>query len=73
MDIKEQIKKAVEDISRDKALQEQFRKDPVKAIEKVLGVDLPDGVIDQVVQGVKGKLAADQASDAVGKIKDLFH
>lgn len=73
MDIKEQIKKAVEDISKDKALQEQFRKDPVKAIEKVLGVDLPDGVIDQVVQGVKGKLAADQASDAVGKIKDLFH
>lgn len=29
--------------------------------------------IDQVVQGVKAKLTMDQASDAVGKLKDLFH
>lgn len=73
MDVKEQIKKAVESISRDKSLQEQFLKDPVKALEKVLGVDLPDDVIDQVVQGVKAKLTMDQVSDTVGKIKDLFH
>ena len=73
MDVKEQIKKAVEKISSDKGLQEQFRKEPVKALEEVLGVDLPDEVIDQVVQGVKAKLTVDKASDAVGKIKDLFH
>ncbi|MCI8997262.1 MAG: hypothetical protein HFI31_15635 [Lachnospiraceae bacterium] len=73
MDVKEQIKKAVESISKDKSLQEQFFKDPVKALEKVLGVDLPDDVIDQVVQGVKAKLTMDQVSDTVGKIKDLFH
>ena len=73
MDVKEQIKKAVESISKDKSLQEQFFKDPVKALEKVLGVDLPDDVIDQVVQGVKAYLTMDQVSDTVGKIKDLFH
>lgn len=72
MDVKEQIKKAVEKISNDKSLQEQFRKEPVKALEKVLGVDLPEGVIDQVVQGVKAKLTVDKASDAVGAIKDFF-
>ena len=42
-------------------------------LSKVLGVDLPDDVIDQVVQGVKAKLTMDQVSDTVGKIKDLFH
>lgn len=72
MDVKEQIKNAVEKISRDKSLQEQFKKEPVKALEKVLGVDLPDEMIDQVVQGVKAKLTADKASDALGKLKDLF-
>lgn len=65
MDIKEQISTAVEKISKDKTLQEQFKKEPVKALEKVLGVDLPDNVVNQVVQGVKAKLAADS-------IKKLF-
>lgn len=72
MDVKEQIKKAVEKISKDKGLQEQFKREPVKALENVLGVDLPDEIIDQVVQGVKAKLTADKASDALGKLKDLF-
>ena len=72
MDVKEQIKKAVEKISKDKGLQEQFKREPVKELENVLGVDLPDEIIDQVVQGVKAKLTADKASDALGKLKDLF-
>ena len=72
MDVKEQIKKAVEKISKDKGLQEQFKREPVKALENVLGEDLPDEIIDQVVQGVKAKLTADKASDALGKLKDLF-
>ena len=72
MDVKEQIKKAVEKISKDKGLQEQFKREPVKALENVLGVDLPDEIIDQVVQGVKAKLTAEKASEALGKLKDLF-
>lgn len=73
MDIKEQIKKAVDSISKDKKLQEQFQKDPVKAIESVLGIDLPDDVIKQVTEGVKAKLTADNVSGAVDAIKGLFH
>lgn len=72
MDVKEQIKKAVERISQDKDLQEQFGKEPVKALESILGVDLPDEVINQVIQGVKAKLTAEKASDALGTLKDLF-
>ena len=72
MDIKEQIKKMVEKITSDKEVQEQFQKEPVKAFESVLGVDLPDEMIEQVIQGVKAKLTADKLSDAASAIKKLF-
>lgn len=72
MDIKEKITEAVEKIAKDKALQEQFKNEPVKALEKVLGVDLPDDIMEQVVQGVKAKLTADKLSDAADVLKKLF-
>ena len=72
MNLKEQITKMVESISKDKNLQEQFKKEPVKALESVLGVDLPEDVIEQVIAGVKAKLTADNVSDAVDTIKVLF-
>lgn len=72
MDVKEQITKAVDKITKDKQLQEQFRTDPVKALEGILGVDLPDDVVEQVVKGVKAKLATDKLSDSVDTLKGLF-
>ncbi|MBQ2937084.1 MAG: hypothetical protein IJD96_12690 [Lachnospiraceae bacterium] len=72
MDIKEKITEAVEKITKDKALQQQFKDEPVKALEKVLGVDLPDDIMEQVVQGVKAKLTADKLSDAADVLKKLF-
>ena len=50
--VKEQIKTVFERITRDKSLQEQFQREPVKALESILGVDLPDEIIHQVIQGV---------------------
>ncbi len=67
MDIKEQVTDAVEKITKDKELQAQFKKDPVKTVENVLGVDIPDGVVDKVVDGVKAKLGADKLSGLLGK------
>jgi hypothetical protein len=72
MDVKEQIKTATEKIMKDKSLQEKFQKDPVKALESVLGVDLPDDVVKQVTAGVKAKLSADKVTGAVDSIKKLF-
>lgn len=72
MDVKEQIKKAVDRIANDKGLQEQFQKEPVKALESVLGVDLPDDVVEQVIQGVKAKLTADKVSNTVGALKGFL-
>ncbi len=72
MDIKEQITKAVEKITKDKNMQEQFKKDPVKTVEQVLDVDLPDDAMEKVVEGVKGKISLDKASGVVDSIKKLF-
>ena len=70
--IKEQITSMVDKITADKDLMALFKSDPVKAIEKVLGVDLPDDVVEKVIDGVKAKMTADKAADALGAIKGLF-
>ena len=72
MDIKEQIESIVEKLQKDKALQAQFKKDPVKAVEKLLGVDLPDDVIEKVVAGVKTKLSLEDVSGIVGNLKKFL-
>lgn len=70
--IKEQIEKIVEKIKKDPDFKEEFMKDPEKAIEKVTGIDIPDGMVDKVVDGVKAKIAGDKLSGAMDSIKKLF-
>ena len=72
MDVKEQINQIVEKISKDDALQERFKTEPIKAVEQILGVDLPDEIIEKVIAGVKAKLSVDQVSGAVDALKKLF-
>ena len=72
MDIKAKIGEITDKIKNDPSLKEEFTKNPESAIEKLLGVDIPDGAIDKVVDGVKAKLTADKLSGAVGALKKLF-
>lgn len=72
MDVKAMITSAVEKITKDEAMQKQFKQDPVKAVEKVLGVDLPDDVLQKVVAGVKGKISVDKLGDLAGGLKNLL-
>lgn len=72
MDIKQKIEELVKKISGDKALQAEFAKEPVKAVEKLLGIDLPDEQINKIVDGVKAKLSLDKAADALGALGGLF-
>ena len=72
MDIKEQIEKIVEKVQKDDVLRAQFKKDTIKAVEKVLGVDLPDDVIEKIVAGVKAKISIDKVSDVADVLKKLF-
>lgn len=71
-ELKEKIESIVEKVQESAALKEQFEKEPVKVIEKVLGVDLPDDIVEKIIDGVKAKLTADKISDFAGKLKNLF-
>ncbi|MBP5733173.1 MAG: hypothetical protein J6W66_05040, partial [Lachnospiraceae bacterium] len=64
--------KVVDKVTKDEKLMDQFKKDPVKAVESVLGVDLPDDVVKKVVDGVKAKVSIDKLGGIAGTIKNLF-
>lgn len=72
MDIKGQINKIVEEISKNPNMKEQFEKEPVKVIEKIIGMDLPDDIVNKVIDGVKAKLTLDGVKDAAGALKGFF-
>jgi len=69
MDIKGKIDELVEKIKGDKELGTKFQKDPVSAVEGLLGVDLPNDQIEKVVDGIKAKLTLDSVG---GKLGGLF-
>jgi uncharacterized protein YpuA (DUF1002 family) len=72
MNIKDKIEEIVDKVKSDKDFGSKFKEDPIKAVESVLGVDLPDDQIKSLVDGVKAKLTADEAGGLLGKVKKLF-
>lgn len=71
-DLKEKIESIVDKVQESADLKEQFEKEPVKVIEKVLGVDLPDELVEKIIDGVKAKLTVEKISDFAGALKKLF-
>ena len=72
MDIKEIIESIVEEIKENKNLKEEFEKEPIKVIEKIAKVDLPDELVEKVIDGVKAKITLDKVSDIADTLKKLF-
>ena len=72
MDIKELIEKAIDKLKDDDNLMESFKKDPIKVVEKLLNVDLPDDKLEAIVDGIKAKLQIDDIADVLGKLGGLF-
>ena len=70
MDIKAKIEELVNKVKNDKDFAEKFKKDPVKAVEGVIGVDLPDDQINKIVDGIKAKITADGIGGKIGGIID---
>lgn len=68
MDIKAKIEEIVKKLQSDKTLMDKFQKDPVKALEGLIGIDLPDDQINAVITGIKAKLAASGAANLLGKL-----
>ena len=72
MDIKEKIEAVVKKLMADKNLMEKFEKNPVKVIEELLGVDLPDDLVNSIIDGVKAKISLEKVGDALGALGGLF-
>jgi len=71
-EIKELIEKAVGKLQEDDDLMENFKKNPIKVVEKLLNVDLPDDKIEAIVNGIKAKIQMDDVADVLGKLGGLF-
>ncbi len=72
MDIKAKIDEVVKKVQSDPDLMSKFQSNPVHAVEGIIGVDLPDDMINGVIDGVKAKLTADKASGIMGAVSGLF-
>ena len=72
MDMKEQISKIVEEVSKNPDIKEQLEKEPVKVIEKIIGVDLPDDIVMKIIDGVKAKLTINDVSKVADALKGIF-
>lgn len=72
MDIKKKIEELVDKIKSDDGLMAKFKDDPIKTIEELLGVDLPDDQLEKVADGIKAKITLDKAGDALSGLKGLF-
>ena len=77
MDIQKIIADVVAKLTGNPDLIKSFLSNPVELLEKTFGVDLPDDQINQVIEGVKGKLDLSnidikEAAGLLGKLKGMF-
>ena len=68
----EKVEKVVETIQKNKDLMEKFEKEPVKVLESVLGVNLPDDQVEKIIDAVKAKIKIDDIGDAIEGLGKLF-
>ena len=66
MDIKAKIDEVVNKVKSDGNFAEKFKSEPIKAVEDVIGVDLPDDVVKNVIDGVKAKINIGGVMDKLG-------
>jgi uncharacterized protein YpuA (DUF1002 family) len=72
-ELKEKIEEIVKKLTENKDLLEDFKKNPIKVVEKLIGIDLPDEKLEAIVNGVKAKLDFDKLDDALdGKLGDAL-
>ena len=85
-EIKEKIEKVVKEIQKDPKMLAKFKTEPVKVIEQLLGVDLPDALVKNIIDGAMdalknsgkkdegkdGKLDMDDLKGAANLLKKLF-
>ena len=72
MDIKATVESLIGKITGDGALKEKFQKDPLGTAKGLIGDNVPEETLRQVVDGVQAKLKLDNADGLLGKVKGIF-
>lgn len=72
IDVKAKIEELADKLQKDPNLLKSFQADPVKTLEKLTGVDLPDEQLKPLIAGIKAKLAAADIGGALDGLKKLF-
>lgn len=72
MELKEKVEELVKRVKTDPNFAASFSGDPVKAVESVLGIDLPDDQIKALIDGVKAKVSLQQAGGLFRSVQDIF-
>lgn len=71
-DIKEKVDELVKKLQSDPSLLKNFQSDPVKTLEQLTGMDLPEQQLQPVIAGVKARLGAGQLENALDGLKKFF-
>ena len=66
MDIKGKIEELVAKIKSDDKIAQKFKDDPIKTVEGLIGVDLPNDQVEKIVDGIKAKVSFDSIGDKFG-------
>lgn len=72
MDIKKKAEELLEKIQKNPALLKEFQQNPIKVVEQIIGMDLPDDQIKQLAELIKAKIDLDKAGDLLKGIGGLF-
>ncbi len=76
VDIAKYVEQVEEKVTKDGAILEKFKKDPVKTVADLLGISLDADTLKAIASAVEGKLNLDdlagKASDLLGGLKEMF-
>ena len=68
MDVKAKVNELVDKVKNDKDFGSKFISDPIKAVESVVGIDLPDEKIKEIAENIKGKVDIKDIAGLAGKL-----
>ena len=71
-DLRGKVDDAFKKLQSDPALMKKFQSDPIKAVESLLNIDLPDEQLKPLVSAIQTKLSASDLGDKLKDLKKLF-
>lgn len=66
MDIKAKAEELVEKIQKNPKLLNEFKENPIKVVEELIGMDLPDAEIKKLAELIKAKIDLDKVGSLLG-------